>query len=229
MDILSKFIELSKCRDIAGAIEFQRQLSNFSRGQAHRGKIERICGFDVSYDKKSNTNYAAAVVMSYPAMEIIERIHAINKAYFPYVPGLLAFREGLPIIRLFKSLKSAPDVLIFDGQGLAHPRRMGIATMMGILFDKPSIGAAKSRLIGEYIEPENTRGSISRLFSKGEVIGDVLRSRKDVKPIFVSVGHKISLQKATSIVLKCCNKYRIPEPIRAAHRFSNEIRLKQRV
>ncbi len=162
--------------------------------------------------------------MAFPQLNIVEIQHIIEKSVFPYISGLLAFREGPSIIWLYKKLKTRPDLLLFDGQGSAHPRATGIASVIGFLLDIPSIGCAKTRLVGEYIEPGLQKGNHSDLNYQGQTVGRVLRTRRNVKPVFVSPGHKIDLNTATDIVLKCCRKFRLPEPIREAHKLANEIR-----
>jgi deoxyribonuclease V len=139
---------------------------------------------------------------------------------FPYVPGLLAFREGPIVLAALERLAERPDVLIFDAQGLAHPRRMGLATHLGILLDVPSVGCAKSRLCGKETEPGEEKGSWTPLLDRGEVIGAVVRTRSRVRPVYVSVGHRVDLETAVSLVLSCATKYRLPEPTRWAHRVA---------
>ena len=148
----------------------------------------------------------------------------MGKARFPYIPGLLSFREAPILLRAFRKLKNNPDIVLFDGQGIAHPRRFGLASHMGLVLDKPSIGCAKSRLVGEYSSVENTAGAYSKLIYGNKVVGVVLRTKKNTKPIFVSPGHKINLSLAIRITLKTCCGYRIPEPTRQAHLLVNKLR-----
>lgn len=187
--------------------------------------VSYIAGADVSYSKISNKCYAAIVVFKYPEMDIIEKSFAIKESSFPYVPGYLSFREAPSLIEAFSQLKTEPDILIFDSQGIAHPRRFGLASHLGVLFDKPSIGCAKNRLIGEYSEPENVKNATSTLKIGSEIIGSVLKTKVNCKPIFISQGHKISLEDAIEIINKSTGKYRIPLPTREAHLLSNKIRL----
>lgn len=224
MDLIRQFIKISRSRDIKSAIEFQKALADRVKCIPLKGNIKSICAFDISYEKLSQTNYASAVIMTYSDLEIVDQRFIIENALFPYIPGLLSFREGPAIIRLYERLKQKPDILLFDGQGLAHPRGMGIASMMGLLLKRSSIGCAKSRLIGEYTEPKTGKGSLSELIYDGKIIGRVLRTREKVKPVFVSIGHLIELNQASEIVLKCCRRYRLPEPIRAAHNLANAVR-----
>jgi deoxyribonuclease V len=141
---------------------------------------------------------------------------------FPYVPGLLAFREGPVVLAALEQVSDPPDVLLFDGQGLAHPRRLGLATHIGVLLDRPSIGCAKSRLCGEHEEPPAERGGWVPLRDGDEVIGGVVRTRAGVRPVYVSVGHRVDLETAVSLVVACCTRYRLPEPTRRAHRAAGE-------
>lgn len=178
-----------------------------------------IAGVDVAF--REGKAYGAVVVLKYPELKVVESICKATKVFYPYIPGLLTFREGPVLEKCFRALKNTPDVIIFDGQGIAHPRRMGIATHLGILLDKPSIGCAKNLLFGNYKEPKNLRGSFSYLLTeKGERLGAVLRTRNKVKPVFVSVGHKIDLITAIKIILACSRKYRLPEPLRIAHHLT---------
>ena len=148
----------------------------------------------------------------------------MGKARFPYIPGLLSFREAPILLRAFRKLKSNPDIILFDGQGIAHPRHFGLASHMGLILGKPSIGCAKSRLVGEYSSVENTAGAYSKLVYGNKVVGAVLRTKKNTKPIFVSPGHKTNLSFAIRIAMKTCRGYRIPEPIRQAHVYVNDVR-----
>lgn len=226
MDLIHRFTRIVNDRDISGAIDLQMELRQFVIVEKPPRNPKSICAFDISYDKRSRTNFGAAIMMSLPELNVIETATVVQEAHFPYVPGLLAFREGPAIFALFKMLKRRPEILLFDGHGLAHPRRMGIATVMGILLDKPSIGCGKSRLVGEYAEPDRQKGARSPLKDKDRTIGCVLRARDNIKPLFVSIGHGINLEEAVGIVLGMCRRYRQPEPIRAAHKLANEIRTK---
>jgi len=171
--------------------------------------------------KKENLVHGAVCVFSFPDMELVEEKTATLPLKFPYIPGLLSFREGTVLLKCFEKIKNAPDVILFDGQGIMHPRKMGIAAHLGILLNKPAIGCAKSYLYGEFNLPANFKGAFEYVRDKnGELIGACLRTRKDVKPIFVSTGHKISLSKAIDIVLACTKRYRLPEPLRYAHRLA---------
>jgi deoxyribonuclease V len=180
--------------------------------------IKTIAACDVAYSE--DTAYGVVVVFSYPDLEEKEKAEAKEKVPFPYVPGYLTFREGPVLLKAFAKLKTVPDVVLFDGQGIAHPRRMGEAAHLGILLNCPSIGCAKSRLYGEYREPGKEKGSYSYLLADGERVGAALRSRDNTRPIFVSPGYKIDLKSSIEIVLECTGKYRIPDPLRFAHQLS---------
>ncbi len=183
--------------------------------------IRLVAGVDVSVKTDPNTgkakSQAAVVVLSYPSMEIVETSLAQMPTPFPYIPGLLSFREG-PVLEIaFAKLQHEPDVLIFDGMGRMHPRRIGIASHMGLWLQKPTIGCGKTKLIGHFAEPDAERGSRSDVIDHGEVLGVVLRTRTNVKPVFISVGHLADLETSIELVLRCTSKYRLPDPIRAAH------------
>ena len=201
------------------AMELQRELAKRvileDRGDTYR----TVAGIDVGIEGKSAR--AAVVVMALPELSIMERVVVERLVTFPYVPGLLSFREAPAILEALARLQCVPDVLIFDGQGYAHPRRMGIATHVGILLDHPTIGCAKSRLCGTYEEPAPARGSHTGLWDRGEMIGAIVRTRAGVKPVFVSVGHRIRLDTAISLVMRCAKGYRLPEPTRWAHRLAS--------
>jgi len=186
-----------------------------------------VAGMDVSVSRKCPLGWAAVVVLSYPQLRVIEESWTKGKLEFPYIPGLLSFREIPLLLSALKGLRAEPDVFICDGQGIAHPRRMGLASHIGIILKRPTIGCAKSRLVGEYSELGLEKGKHTLLVHEGEVVGAVLRARSGIKPLFVSPGYGISLSKAVEVVLGCCTKYRIPEPIRAAHRLVNQLRKDQ--
>ena len=204
------------------AIKTQIRLSKKIKYSKLRHPINTIGGCDASFSKDGSQIHAAVVILSYPSLKALEVATATHRADFPYVPGLLTFREGPAILSCLKKIRTRPDVLFFDGQGIAHPRRMGIATHLGILLDVPTIGCAKSKLFGTYKEPVHKKGFYSMLRGKkGEILGAVLRTRDNVKPIFVSPGHKMNLHDAIDLTLAATPKYRIPEPLRQAHRMAN--------
>lgn len=190
--------------------------------------VNMIAGADISYSRGDDLFFAAVVVLKFPAMEIIETSSYSERVTFPYIPGLLTFREGPALIQAFKHLKNSPDVVIFDGHGIAHPRGLGLASHMGLFLDIPTIGCAKKRLTGTHDEPGIDAGNYSFLTRDDRTIGAVVRTKKNVKPVFVSQGHKISLQTAIDIVLSACAGYRLAEPVRRAHLEVNRIRLKNK-
>jgi deoxyribonuclease V len=202
------------------ALEIQNGLQKKLSLKAVFKKIEKIGGVDVSYAKRTNALKAAIVILSFPSLEIIETVEKRGRCNFPYVPGLLTFREGPIILEAFEKLKELPDVLLFDGQGIAHPRRMGIAAHLGILLDLPTIGCAKSLLCGEFEEPMKEKGSRSFILDKEEIVGVALRTRVNVKPLFVSPGNKIDLKTSIEIALASSSHFRIPVPLRWAHSLS---------
>ena len=180
-----------------------------------------VGGVDVSV--KEGRCRAAIVVLSFPALGLLQGVTAESPVVFPYVPGLLAFREGPVVLKAWEQLQCKPDLLIFDGQGIAHPRGMGLAAHLGLWLERPSIGVAKSRLYGQHDEPGRTRGEGAVLRDPRDpchAIGCVLRTRTNVKPVYVSAGHLIDLPHAVEVVLACCTRYRLPEPIRWAHRVA---------
>ena len=181
------------------------------------GNPRYIAGVDISVNRAKGEAIGAVVVLSYPRIEIVEARVVRGKLEFPYIPGLLSFREAPLILEACRKLQITPDLFIVDGQGIAHPRRLGLASHLGILLDIPTIGCAKSCLCGEYQLPGDSCGSHSDLVDGEEVIGAVLRTKTGVKPVYVSIGHKVDLQNAVRWVLECCRGYRLPEPSRLAH------------
>lgn len=210
------------------AIELQKELAQKVIKEVQFEKINYIAGVDVSneiFKPDKRKLYAAVVILSFPELEIIETVSYSQITNFPYIPGLLAFRESPFIIKALEKVKTKPDIIIVDGHGLAHPRKLGIASHIGVLTGYPTIGCAKSILVGtpEGILPPE-RGSYVPLLFKEEVIGNVVRTKDKVAPVYVSIGHKINLEKATEIVLACARKYRLPEPTRFAHQYANQLR-----
>ncbi len=200
------------------AREIQRDLRDRLLVQPLDHEPDSVAGVDVSIaDEQAR---AAVVLLSYPDLVPLEAVTAEMDVSFPYIPGLLAFREGPATLAALEQLTQRPDVLIFDAQGLAHPRLMGLATHLGILLDVPAVGCAKSRLCGEYTEPDEQKGSWSPLIDGDKVIGAVVRTRDGVKPVFVSIGHRMDLETAVSLVLSCAPRYRLPETTRWAHRVA---------
>lgn len=182
--------------------------------------VTLVAGVDVSV--KKDVSQAAVVVATYPDLEIVETALAQQPTPFPYITGLLSFREGPVLEKAFNKLKHTPDVFIFDGMGRAHPRRIGIATHMGLMLDRPSIGCGKTHLVGDYVEPPDDRGAWTELNHQGEVIGAILRTRPRTKPVYISVGHRADLESAVTFTMNCTRKYRLPEPIRMAHHAAGQ-------
>ncbi len=208
------------------AVAIQRDLCGklILQGGLDRDAPALIAGADVSYGKDSDLFFAAVVLLTYPDLVVVEERHAVEKAPFPYIPGLLSFREGPALLKAFACLERNPDLVIFDGQGIAHPRGFGLASHMGLFLDVPAIGCGKSRLVGHHGDVGNGRGDRVPLVYDGRTVGTVLRSRPGVKPVFVSPGHRIGLDDSVSVVLNCCRGYRLPEPVRKAHRTVNRLR-----
>jgi len=200
------------------AIAIQNQLRHQVKTSVDFGELGTVAGVDVGV--KSDVGRAAIVVLDYPSLFPREAGIAEMPVTFPYVPGLLAFREIPVVLAALERLSIEPDLFIVDGHGLAHPRRMGIACHLGVVLDKPSIGCAKSKLVGQYAEPSQEAGHWTELRDQGEVIGAALRTRPGTTPVFVSVGHRIDLPTAISVVLRCTRGYRLPETTRWAHRIA---------
>jgi deoxyribonuclease V len=213
---------------VTEAQHIQRRL----RHQIHVGTyvhdIRYIAGADIAVARTEHTVYAGVVVLDYTTLAVLERKGIVTTTDFPYIPGLLSFREAPALLQVFAQLDMTPDVVVFDGQGIAHPRGLGIASHMGLLLDIPTIGCAKSRLIGRYTEPQLTRGAHTPLIgAHGETLGAVLRTRDHTRPVFVSVGHKIELTQAREMLLHCHRGYRIPEPTRLADQYVGTMRRTQ--
>ena len=192
------------------------------------GPFATVAGVDVAYDAASKLMFAGVVVMSGDGRELLDLATAAASVRFPYIPGLLSFRETPAVIKAWNRLKTMPDCLICDGHGLAQPRRFGLACHLGLLLDLPSIGCAESRLVGTYQKPRTHRGSVAPLLDQGEQIGVVLRTKDEVAPVFVSQGDRIGLDAAVQTVLATCRGYRLPEPQRRAHLLVTKMRLAAR-
>jgi deoxyribonuclease V len=203
------------------AIAIQEELRAAVVHQDRFGALQTIAGVDVGFEQDGKITRAAVVVLSFPGLETQETAIARRPTSFPYIPGLLSFREVPAILEALSRLENTPDLLICDGQGMAHPRRVGLACHLGLVCDLPSIGVGKSRLVGENEPVGEERGQRQPLMDRDELIGMVLRTRTGVKPVFVSIGHRVSLEKAVDIVLRCTPKYRLPEPIRQAHHLAS--------
>ncbi len=184
-------------------------------------RLRRVAGVDVGFESGGVMARAAAVVLDWPALTVVEEAVARRETAFPYVPGLLAFRELPAVVAALESLRTTPDLLFCDGHGIAHPRRFGIACHLGLLADRPAVGVGKTRLVGADVEPARERGARVPLVDGGEVVGAVLRTRTAVRPVYVSPGHRVSLDTAVDLVLAAAPRYRLPEPIRAADRLAS--------
>jgi len=202
--------------DPGEARELQERLRRAVRIEPLTASVDRVAGVDAAF--LPDRVMAVAVVLAYPGLEVLEEAVGVAPLAFPYVPGLLSFREGPAILAALDQLQQAPDLLMFDGQGIAHPRRLGIAAHIGVLLDRPAVGVAKSRLSGEAdvdaLGPE--KGARVPLRQDHETIGAVLRSRERVRPLYVSPGHRVSVEDAVTWTLACCTRYRLPEPTRLA-------------
>jgi deoxyribonuclease V len=201
----------------AQAIFLQKELAS---DVITSGGVNPVCligGADISMPRGSRTARAAIVVLSYPELEIVEVETGVAELAFPYIPGLLSFREAPVILDLYQKLTHRPDLLFVDGQGIAHPRRLGIASHLGLWLDRPTIGCAKSRLCGEHVEVGLEAGRQAQLIDQGEVIGTVLRTRAGSRPLYISTGHEISLEESVRWTLTCLRGHRLPEPSRLAH------------
>ena len=186
-------------------------------------ELQTVAGVDMS--TAGERAHAAVVVLRFPDLQALEVAQSDLPLTFPYIPGLLAFREGPAVLAAAERLEIEPDLFIFDGQGLAHPRRMGIASHMGVILDKPSIGCAKSLLCGQHGQVGPNVGDYSEIHHQGEIIGAVLRTREGVKPVYVSIGHKVDLTTAIDCILHCSGGYRLPEPTRWAHKVAGGAKL----
>lgn len=198
------------------AILLQRHLAKQVIQEDPSQPIQYVAGVDVAYDSEEGNHFAAAVILDAHSLEIVEAALAKVKVSFPYRPGLFSFRELPPIIDALAKLQKKPDLIVCDGQGIAHPRRLGLASHLGILFDIPTIGCGKTRLIGEADIPGEKRGDRTPLMDQGEIIGSVLRTQDQIKPVYVSVGHRITLQTACHWILHLAPRYRLPETTRQA-------------
>ncbi|MFB3921106.1 MAG: deoxyribonuclease V [Terriglobia bacterium] len=186
--------------------------------------VRLVAGADLAFDPETKIAFAGVIVYRFPEMQEVERRMARRKLRFPYVPGLLSFREGPVLLAAFARLRAEPDLILIDGHGRAHPRLFGIACHMGVLLDSPTIGCGKSLLVGEHDEPGGKAGSTAPLWFRGERVGEALRTRENAKPIYVTVGHRVSLPSAVELVRLCCDGFRIPKPTREADHYVGELR-----
>jgi deoxyribonuclease V len=208
------------------AREVQNILARKVKTKKLTGQIKSIAGFDVTYLPDLKLLIAGMVILTYPALKNITTKVNIDKIRFPYITGYLSFREAPPLLQLIQECKHDIDIYLFDGHGIAHPRGLGIASHIGVLINKPTIGCAKKKLVGEYGALESNKGAFSNLVYNNKIIGKVLRTKNNVKPIFISVGNLVILEDIIPIVLNCIDKYRLPEPIRQAHLLVNSYRKK---
>ena len=206
------------------AMEIQTRIASLAVRTDAIGDVRRIEGVDVAYDDSNSNLFAAVVVLDAQTGKTLEIGQAVGKVAFPYVPGLFAFRELPHLLAAMAMLETKPDLVICDGQGIAHPRRCGLATHFGLLADVATIGCGKTRHIGEFGILDHERGSATNLLDGDEVIGKVVRTQDDVKPLFVSIGHRVSLDTAVDWILKLSSKFRQPEPIRRANEFVSQMR-----
>ena len=186
--------------------------------------IRYVAGSDIAISRRLNLAVGAVAVLSFPGLELVEERLAASKLTFPYIPGLLSFREIPVLIECLRDVRTPFDVLICDGQGIAHPRSLGLASHLGLLLRAPTIGCAKSLLVGEFGDIGRSRGDFAQLRYKGKRVGSVLRTREGVKPVFVSPGHLVDQAGSRRVVLSCANRYRLPEPIRHADRLAGVMR-----
>ncbi len=212
---------------IPEARALQRHLRDLVVERDEIGEIRFVAGVDISGIRTSEPAAGAAILLSFPDLRLVERSIVEGTLEFPYVPGLLSFREAPLMLEALRGLETEPDIVIVEGHGRAHPRGLGIASHVGLILGRPTIGFAKSRLVGHYDEPASEAGSMSSLVHKGEVVGTVLRTKERVKPVFVSIGNMITLSTAVDIVARCTVPgHRLPEPIRLAHLAAGEARVK---
>src|ERR1044072_1188251 len=226
------------------AVELQKELRDQVRIEPLKREVNLVAGCDISFNKFSDIVYAGIVVLRLPELEVVDSATVLTKTSFPYIPGLLSFRETPALLKAWERLDTAPDVVMLDGRGLAHPRRFGIACHFGLLGGLPTLGCAKTVLRGKYDEPDEKAGSYSLMTDKGETVGAAVRTKDRVAPVYVSVGHRMDLPGSIKLALRCVkgyrandegetlfdlpsaskSKYRIPEPTRQAHLLVNELR-----
>lgn len=201
----------------------QESLKNKVLTRDSLDKLEYVAGVDVSYLPGTSRARAAWAVLQLSSLELVDQATAEASADFPYVPGFLSFREIPPLMQAFSGLRLKPDLIVCDGQGIAHPKGFGLACHLGVLLDIPALGAAKSKLVGDFVLPDLRRGNWSPLVWKDRKVGAVLCTKNGIKPMFVSSGHRVGLQKSIEIVLQLSGKYKLPETTRAAHALSRSI------
>lgn len=207
------------------AVALQRKLAPRVLQLPLRGRVRYIAGADCAFILNDSRIIACWVVWDLRTQNMIETVRDVRPVAFPYVPGLLSFREAPALLAAARRLRSEPDVFMLDGQGLAHPRRLGLACHVGLLLDRPTLGCAKSILCGRHKPPEDRRGAMEKLVARNEVVGMAVRTRPGVKPLYISIGHRIRLGDAVRVTLSCCTRYRLPEPTRLAHQEVTRLRL----
>ncbi len=224
MNLMEKYVHYPFNVDIQEAKKIQEELRTrvFFRFPFRTDAVERIAGVDVSYDNEGHA-LAAVVIFAYPSLKVIDVVMSRSRPVFPYVPGFLSFREGPAIEEAFSKIRIAPQIIFFDGQGYAHPRFFGLASHMGVLYGVPTVGVAKKKLVGSGNIPRLERGAYTWLIYRGRRVGATLRTRTNVKPVFVSPGHCMGLLQAVRWAMRVTGKYRIPEPTRLAHMHSRDV------
>ena len=208
------------------AVALQKSLARQVQHINLKKRPQTVAGLDCAFSRDGRNIIAGVVVLQLPGLELLETTSATRKVTFPYIPGLLSFREAPVCLAAAEKLRNLPDIFMIDGQGIAHPRRLGLAAHLGLFFDKPTIGCAKSRLTGTFEEPPLQKGAYTPLQDGDDVIGAVVRTRSNVKPVFVSIGNQCLLKEAIKLVLSCAIKYRLPEPTRLAHQLVSKLKLK---
>jgi deoxyribonuclease V len=208
------------------AMEIQNKFRSEVKIQKLTSPVRYVAGADISFEKFSDKVYAGFVVLDIKTLEVVASSAVITETKFPYIPGLFSFRETPPLLEAWKKLDFEPDVVVLDGQGIAHPRRFGLASHIGILIDKPTIGCAKTILVGKYWNLDNTAGSTASIKDKGEEVGIALRTKNKVEPVYISVGHLIDLEDSIKVIMDTVSGYRIPLPTRQAHILVNDLRTK---
>ena len=210
--------------DLSEATALQRRMRERVETGDRLGPIRIVAGADVSYNRRDPTLHAAVVALDAATLEPLDAAAVVRRAEFPYLPGYLSFREAPAVLDAFSRLGRRPDVLMVDGHGLAHPRGFGLACHLGLILDLPTVGVAKSILVGEAREPGRRRGCSTRLVHRGRAVGRAVRTRDGIRPVYVSVGHRLSLSTAVRLALSCSGRYRVPEPTRRAHLEVNALR-----
>lgn len=204
------------------AVALQRRLAGQVETADRIGPLRRVAGTDVGFEDAGRTTRAAVAVLAFPELTVIETVVFREPTRFPYIPGLLSFREAPALLAALERLPTPPDLLLVDGQGLAHPRRFGLACHLGLLTGLPAIGVGKTRLTGQHDDPGPQKGDWAPLVDRGETIGAVLRTRSGVAPLFISSGHRVGLATALHLTLACTTRFRLPETTRAAHHLASD-------